>query len=217
MRTTVHAGGATLEAELDVPPSPRGVVVFAHGSGSSRHSPRNGAVARQLRAAGLATVLLDLLTADEDRHNVFDVALLAGRLAETVRQVHQWSATASLPVGLFGAGTGTAAALQAATDRDLHIAAIVSRGGRPDLAWDSLAEVVVPTLLVVGGADHFVVEVSRRAEARLRGPKRLVVLPGAGHLFEEPGALSVVAEVAASWYARYLGGVPAAEGTRQGG
>ncbi|MFI7545046.1 dienelactone hydrolase family protein [Actinoplanes sp. NPDC049599] len=219
MRTTVRAGAVTLEAELDVPPRPRGVVVFAHGSGSSRHSPRNRAVARQLRAAGLATVLLDLLAADEeqDRRNVFDVALLADRLADTVRRVQQWPATAHLPVGLFGASTGAAAALRAASDPDLRIAAVVSRGGRPDLAQDRLAQVTVPTLLIVGGADPLVLELNRRAEAQLRGPKRLVVLPGAGHLFEEPGALPAVAGLAASWYVHYLSDGSAAEHPRRAG
>ncbi|UKJ64139.1 dienelactone hydrolase family protein [Cellulosimicrobium cellulans] len=207
----VPVGGTTLEGRLHLPEHGEGVVVFAHGSGSSRHSPRNRYVASVLYHAGLGTLLLDLLTPDEetDRHQVFDVELLAGRLASAVRWLRSRSDVRDARVGLFGASTGAAAALLAAADPDLGIAAVVSRGGRPDLAGGALAEVRVPTLLVVGGADTVVLRLNRRAVDLLAGPARLVVVPGATHLFDEPGALGEVALLARDWFARHLLG-PAA-------
>ena len=198
----VRAGTTQLPGRLSVPARPEGLVVFAHGSGSSRLSPRNVAVAAALQERGLATLLLDLLTPEEssERELVFDVELLAGRLAGAVRWVRQWGGLASLPVGLFGASTGAAAALWAAAEPGSGVSAVVSRGGRPDLAAARLPEVHAPTLLVVGGRDDVVLELNRRAQAQLRCESRLVVVPGASHLFEEPGALQTVAALAAEWF-----------------
>ncbi|WP_033212381.1 phosphoribosyltransferase family protein [Kitasatospora phosalacinea] len=198
-------------AEVAVPADPLGVVLFAHGSGSGRDSPRNRAVARQLRRAGLATVLFDLLAPGEAEEpwKVFDPGLLGGRLVEATRTVLRHHALAGLPYGWFGASTGAAAALWAAAEPDTAPAAIVARGGRPDLAQARLSLVTTPVLLIVGGADPEVVELNRRARAELRGESALQVVPGAGHLFEEPGALAAVAELAARWFVRRL---PSAEG-----
>lgn len=214
--TVVHAlvsipdRGVLLEGRLDVPEHPIGVVVFAHGSGSSRHSPRNQHVARVLQDAGLATLLLDLLTAHEgrDRRRVFDIALLARRLVAAVAWVGDRPETSGLPVGLFGASTGAAAALWAATESELSIGAVVSRGGRPDLAGTRLGRVTAPTLLIVGGADPVVLRLNREAQAQLRCPSRLVVVEGATHLFEEPGTLDRAAALARDWFVDQLGASP---------
>ncbi|CAL9403212.1 Putative phosphoribosyl transferase [Streptomyces sp. enrichment culture] len=202
------AGGQrTLKGELLVPVGATGVVMFVHGSGSSRLSPRNRMVAEAMRQAGFGTLLFDLLTGEEesDRANVFDTRLLARRLREAtdwLRERHP-----ELPIGYFGASTGAAAALWAAAERDDGaIAAVVSRGGRPDLAGPRLSAVRAPTLLIVGGRDETVIELNRRAQERLRCETRLTVVPGATHLFEEPGALSEVAELARDWFLAHLPG-----------
>ena len=197
----------SVSGTLVVPPSPAGLVVFAHGSGSSRHSPRNRYVAEVLHEGGLATFLFDLLTEHEeqDRRNVFDVDLLAHRLADAIALARAEDDVARLPVGLFGASTGAAAALLAAAAHPDVVGAVVSRGGRPDLAGDRLPQVVAPTLLLVGGEDEVVLELNRSAAARLGGPHELRVVPGAGHLFSEPGTLEVVALSARDWFQRHLG------------
>ncbi|MDT0441517.1 phosphoribosyltransferase family protein [Streptomyces johnsoniae] len=203
---TVEAGQVRLGGELTLPADAVGVVVFAHGSGSSRHSPRNRFVADALNGAGLGTLLFDLLTDEEeaDRANVFDVGLLAGRLAAAT----EWLGTrldAPLPVGWFGASTGSAAALWAAAEPGSGIAAVVSRGGRPDLAGERLAAVRAPTLLIVGGNDPRVIELNHGALRSFGTAEHdLAVVPGATHLFEEPGALSEVAELARDWFLRHL-------------
>ena len=195
-----------LAGTLTWPTHPCGAVLFAHGSGSSRASPRNLYVARQLRLAGLATLLFDLLTDAEaaDRRNVFDIPLLARRLLGARHWVAKQPETAGLPAGLFGASTGAAAALVAAASAPESIGAVVSRGGRPDLAGEALREVHAPTLLLVGSRDAQVLDLNRASLARLPGPKRLVVIPGATHLFEEPGTLEEVARWAAEWFVHYL-------------
>ncbi|HLM86024.1 MAG TPA: alpha/beta family hydrolase [Solirubrobacteraceae bacterium] len=208
--------GLQLRGELTLPRGARGrgVVAFAHGSGSSRLSPRNRQVARALNQAGFATLLLDLLTASEevDRRNVFDIALLAQRLVAATHWLHRQPETAQLALGYFGASTGSAAALIAAAELRAGVCAVVSRGGRPDLARERLAEVVAPVLLIVGGADEAVLELNREAQRRLRCESELVVVPGATHLFEEPGALDRVAEQAIDWFTRHLSaGAPMAE------
>jgi dienelactone hydrolase len=201
--------GARLPGDLTVPEEGAPAVLFAHGSGSSRHSPRNRRVAATLNRAGLATLLFDLLTPAEaeDRANVFDVELLASRLQAATRwlrgQPHPPGA-----VGYFGASTGAAAALWAAAGGE-GIGAVVSRGGRPDLAGPVLDRVRAPTLLIVGGEDRVVLELNREARQRMRCPTELAVVPGAGHLFEEPGALEEVARMAADWFSRHLGARPA--------
>jgi putative phosphoribosyl transferase len=202
----IELGPVRLAGDLTVPASPVGVVVFAHGSGSSRHSPRNRLVARVLNQSGLATLLLDLLTPWEEpvRANVFDIGLLAERLVGSTRWLHGQPQVGSLPVGYFGASTGAAAALCAAAELGQEIAAVVSRGGRPDLAGARLGEVRAPTLLIVGGRDEVVLELNRQAQARLWCEHALEVVPGATHLFEEPGALDQVAALAARWFTRYL-------------
>lgn len=195
-----------LAGDLTVPADARGVVVFAHGSGSSRHSPRNVAVARTLNAAGLGTLLIDLLTEAEEanRGNVFDIPLLAGRL----RAATEWLATrprlAALPVGHFGASTGAAAALVAAAEAGPAVGAVVSRGGRPDLAGAALRDVTAPTLLIVGGDDREVLRLNEQAAQQLRCAHRIAVVPGAGHLFAEPGALEAVAELSVDWFTEHL-------------
>lgn len=196
---------ATLPGTLDLAPDPGGVVVFAHGSGSSRHSPRNRAVAERLRDAGFATLLFDLLTEDEsaDRRNVFDIELLGDRLAEVVDLLETSDEVGTLPVGLFGASTGAGAALNAAVARPERVGAVVSRGGRPDLATH-LDRVSAPTLLVVGGADTQVIELNERARAQLPGEVELRIVEAAGHLFEGPGQLEEVADHAAAWFRRWL-------------
>lgn len=202
----VPAGAASLGGQLTVPPDARGVVVFAHGSGSSRHSPRNRAVSAVLHEAGLATLLFDLLTTDEehDRANVFDVDLLARRLVDATTWLRGQPATRSLPMGCFGASTGAAAALWAAAEPDSGIAAVVSRGGRPDLAAGRLAAVTAPTLLIVGGRDGAVLDLNRRAQALLRCENKLAVVPGATHLFDEPGTLLAAATLARDWFVGHL-------------
>jgi putative phosphoribosyl transferase len=195
-----------LAGTLRLPRAARCLVVFAHGSGSSRHSPRNNAVADAFATRGVATLLFDLLTPEEeaDRENVFDIPLLAGRLAEVVEWIGRQPLVGSLPLGLFGASTGAAAALVAAVRLGDRVGAVVSRGGRPDLADGALDEVRAPTLLIVGGADEGVIELNERALARLRAPKRLQIVPGASHLFSEPGALDAVTEHAVHWFEVHL-------------
>ncbi|NTW41079.1 MAG: phosphoribosyltransferase, partial [Cellulomonadaceae bacterium] len=198
----IPVGGVTLDGRLVLPEGARGAVLFAHGSGSSRHSPRNRFVAEVLQRAGLGTLLLDLLTPDEelDRANVFDVELLAGRLAAATAWLLTRPDAAACRIGYFGASTGAAAALWAAADPRSTVSAVVSRGGRPDLAAPRLAGVRAPTLLVVGGADTDVLELNRRALALLRCPRHLAVVAGATHLFEEPGALDEAAGLARDWF-----------------
>jgi len=203
----IGSGRSSLPGELTVPSGAVGIVVFAHGSGSSRLSPRNVAVARALNERGIATVLFDLLTPAEadDRGKVFDIDLLSGRLEDAARWAMALRPEAvGLPVGLFGASTGAAAALVVAARLSEGIAAVVSRGGRPDLAGAALEEVTAPTLLIVGSEDPVVVEVNREAFQSLRCEKRLEVIPGAGHLFGEPGALERVAELAGDWFFRHF-------------
>jgi dienelactone hydrolase len=204
-------GPVTLQGDLTVPPGAAGVVLFAHGSGSSRHSARNRHVAASLRAAGFAALLADLLTQEEEFADArtgelrFDIGLLARRLAAMIDWLGGWKTTRALPVGLFGASTGGGAALVAATMRPDRARAVVSRGGRPDLAGRALPEVRCPVLLVVGGRDGVVLELNEQALEELgSGEKELVVVPGATHLFEEPGALDAVAGHAADWFARHL-------------
>ncbi len=196
-----------LAGVLHVPGDAYAIVAFVHGSGSSRLSPRNRAVADALNTRGMATLLFDLLTDDEedDRANVFDISLLADRLAGVVSWLDAQPSLARLPLGLFGASTGAAAALVAAAKFPRRVRAVVSRGGRPDLAGDFLDEVRAPTLLVVGGADVGVIELNEEALARLQGLKALEIIPGASHLFPEPGALEAVIEHAARWFEHYLG------------
>jgi putative phosphoribosyl transferase len=207
----IPVDGTTVQGSLYLPPA-GGVVVFAHGSGSSRHSPRNRAVARVLREAGFGTLLMDLLSPDEEleRRAVFDVGLLASRLTAVTDWLRAVAGTPR-PVGYFGASTGAAAALWAATEPGAEIAAIVSRGGRPDLAGPRLASVTAPTLFIVGGADRQVLELNREAAAQLTCPHRLEVVPGATHLFEEAGALDAVARLARGWFAEHLVGEPEAQ------
>lgn len=204
---TVHVGGKKLEGLLTVPGGAPGLVVFAHGSGSSRLSPRNTYVARALNRRGLATLQFDLLTDDEaaDRTNVFDIPLLGARVLEAVGWARQDEATAALPVGLFGASTGAAAALIAAAERPQDIFAVVSRGGRPDLAESVLGRVNAPTVLIVGGRDEVVIELNRRALRALACEKWLDIVPGATHLFEEPGTLDRVIVAAGDWFESHLG------------
>ncbi|MBW4704485.1 MULTISPECIES: dienelactone hydrolase family protein [unclassified Micromonospora] len=207
---TVPLRDARLPADVDGPDDAVGVVLFAHGSGSSRHSPRNVAVARVLQRRRLVTVLVDLLTAEEDAVDArtaelrFDIELLAGRLAGIVDWLAAEPALGRLPVGLFGASTGAAAALVAAAARPQRVAAVVSRGGRPDLAGPALAGVRAPTLLLVGGLDEQVITLNEQAAGLLTGPHEFRVVPGATHLFEEPGTLDEVADAAADWFSRHL-------------
>jgi putative phosphoribosyl transferase len=200
-----------LPGTLILPEGASSLVIFAHGSGSSRHSPRNQLVARALNERGFATLLFDLLTPTEeqDRANVFDIPLLADRLIEALEWAEAEAETRALRFGLFGASTGAGAALAAAAEIGERIGAIVSRGGRPDLAGAALRRVTVPTLLIVGGADHLVVELNEVALDQLRGPRAMVIVPGATHLFPEPGALETVIAHAGEWFDRYLrGGAP---------
>jgi pimeloyl-ACP methyl ester carboxylesterase len=202
---------ALLEGEARVPAGARGLVVFAHGSGSSRHSPRNALVARTLEAAGLGTLLFDLLTAAEEevddrtRHLRFDIDFLANRLSDALLWAERAPDLRGLALGVFGASTGAAAALVAAASLGDRVRAVVSRGGRPDLAGDALSRVRAPTLLIVGALDVYVLELNRAALEQVRGERRLEVVPGAGHLFEEAGTLSRVADLAAAWFVRHLG------------
>jgi putative phosphoribosyl transferase len=210
----IPAAGVTLEADVVVPGSASGVVLFAHGSGSGRHSPRNRYVAGELRRAGLATVLADLLTPEEEQVDArtgalrFDIGLLAGRVAALTDWLVDREQTADLGVGLFGASTGAAAALVAATARPAVVEAVVSRGGRPDLAGGLLRLVRQPVLLIVGERDPTVLDLNRRAMPELAGETGLEVVPGASHLFEEPGALEQVARLAGDWFAGHLQPVP---------
>lgn len=211
----VGAGGVVLDGGFAVPDGARGVVLFAHGSGSSRHSPRNRFVAEALREGALATLLLDLLTPEEEaadartRQLRFDIALLAERLVGAIDWLAHQAAARGLPVGLFGASTGGGAALVAAAERPDAVGAVVSRGGRPDLAGDALPMVRAPSLLIVGGDDEAVLGLNRRAMARMSAPVTLEIVPGATHLFEEPGALERVARLARDWFVRHI--VPATE------
>jgi dienelactone hydrolase len=206
----IPADNVRLAGDLAVPAGARGIVVFAHGSGSGRFSPRNRAVADVLVQAGLATLLMDLLTAEEERidlrtgHLRFDIALLARRVIATIDWLAADSIARDLPVGCFGASTGAAAALIAAAERPQRVGAVVSRGGRPDLAGAALRRVVAPTLLIVGGNDPEVLRLNQLALAALAGEARLEVVPGAGHLFEEPGALERVASLARDWFLQHL-------------
>lgn len=195
-----------LAGTLHIPPAAHAVVAFVHGSGSSRFSPRNRAVADALNAQGFATLLFDLLTEDEeaDRANVFDIPLLASRLIDAIRWLDRDPFARGVPLGLFGASTGAAAALVAAAEGGKRVGAVVSRGGRPDLAGAALAKIRTPTLLIVGGADYDVIKLNEQALAQLRGPKALEIVPGASHLFPEPGALEAVIEHATRWFTRYL-------------
>jgi putative phosphoribosyl transferase len=196
-----------LPGDLIIPDRPRGIVLFAHGSGSGRRSPRNRLVAETLNRAGLATLLFDLLTPGEelDRANVFDIPLLARRLLAATRWLSERPEAGGVPVGYFGASTGAAAALWAAAESGPAVGAVVSRGGRPDLAGPRLPQVTAPTLLIVGGRDEQVLELNEEARELLGGPSELVVVPGATHLFEEPGALEEVARLATGWFVEHLG------------
>ncbi|MET8951441.1 phosphoribosyltransferase family protein [Streptomyces sp. NPDC004393] len=202
----VTAGAVRLKGQLTVPEDASGIVVFAHGSGSSRHSPRNQFVATGLNRAGLGTLLFDLLTEEEeqDRANVFDTGLLAGRLTDATHWLRTRAGYEGPAVGYFGASTGAAAALWAAAEPEARIAAVVSRGGRPDLAGPRLPAVTAPTLLIVGGADPIVIDLNRQAQARLHCENHLAIVPGATHLFEEPGTLEVVTDLARDWFTDHM-------------
>jgi putative phosphoribosyl transferase len=206
----IPAGPVKLEGMLGIPEGARGIVLFAHGSGSSRHSPRNRFVAETLRQASLATLLMDLLTLEEEAidqqtgQHRFNIGLLARRLVSATDWLARASETRQLRVGYFGASTGAAAALVAAAARSDIVSAIVSRGGRPDLAGMALVQVRAPTLLIVGGQDRQVLALNREALAKLQGEKKLEIIPGATHLFEEPGALEGVAALARDWFVRHL-------------
>lgn len=203
----IPAGAATIEGNLRVPDDACGIVLFVHGSGSSRHSPRNQVVAQTLNDAGLATLLFDLLTADEEAKDPrlrFDIGLLAIRLAFATDWASQEPATRNLRIGYFGASTGGGAAMLTAAERPQAVGAIVSRGGRPDLAGAALSNVHAPTLLIVGDADKAVIGMNREAMARMQCEVKLELVPGATHLFEEPGALEQVAKLASEWFRRHL-------------
>jgi putative phosphoribosyl transferase len=205
----VGAGGKELLGDLEVPTNAAGLVVFAHGTGSSRFSPRNRLVARLLRDDGFATLLLDLLTADEEQTDLrtrelrFDIGLLADRVLSALDRMREHEAVRGLPVGLFGASTGAAAALIAAAG-DQSVRAVVSRGGRPDLAGDALHDVEAPTLMIIGGRDPKILEANQLASRELLAPHRIEIIPGATHLFEEPGALERVAALAAAWFDEHV-------------
>ena len=205
--------GTVLRGDLNLPVGAPGLVIFAHGSGSSRRSPRNRFVAGVINRAGLGTLLMDLLSEEEERVDEmtrelrFDIDLLGRRVAQVVEWAGQRQQVRELPVGLFGSSTGAAAALVAAASMPEEVHAIVSRGGRPDLAGDSLPDVKCPTLLVVGGLDDVVIGLNEQARSRMNCPTRLVIVPGATHLFEEPGTLEQVANLAAEWFAQHLASV----------
>lgn len=220
----IPCGGEFLSGDLLIPSSVHGIVLFAHGSGSSRHSSRNKSVARHLHECGIGTLLLDLLTPEEEKvdaitaHLRFDIPLLSSRLVQATEWLGHQEPLQSLPLGYFGASTGAAAALTASTGHSLRIAAIVSRGGRPDLASSSLPRVTCPTLLIVGGNDRQVEELNRQAMAAMNCIRELVVIPGATHLFEEPGALEQVARLASAWFLRHFkGGKKDRSGDGKGG
>jgi putative phosphoribosyl transferase len=206
----IPIGRDEIQGELHIPENSIAIVVFAHGSGSSRHSPRNMYVADVLNRAGIATLLIDLLSSNEEFLDFqtarfrFDIDLLAGRLSTVTSWVYSQSTMENLHLGYFGASTGAAAALVAAAKNPDVVEAVVSRGGRPDLAGPSLANVHAPTLLIVGGEDDVVIELNREAAARLQSEHRIEIIPGAGHLFEEPGALEKVASLAREWFEEYL-------------
>ena len=212
----IPLGPVTLDGDLALPSDPRGLVIFAHGSGSSRKSPRNRDVAATLQADGLATLLFDLLTLDEesvDRHTAhlrFDIEFLAERLVAATVWGRRQASLRHLPIGYFGASTGAAAALVAAAEHPAGVAAVVSRGGRPDLAGPALRHVRAPTLLIVGGGDLPVIGLNERARALMRADVELTIIPGATHLFEEPGALEEVARLASDWFTRHLARTAAA-------
>ena len=203
----IPVNGVEIEGALVVPPAARGIVLFAHGSGSSRHSPRNNFVAETLRAAGIGTLLMDLLTQREDAvyQTRFDIDLLSWRLERATQWLMEEPRVQPLDIGYFGASTGAAAALNAAATFGSSIGAVVSRGGRPDLAMAALGSVQAPTLLIVGALDDVVIELNRKAYEKLKAEKHLAIVPGATHLFEEPGTLQEVARLAAAWFRRQLG------------
>ena len=203
-------GGVSLDADLAIPRPASGIVVFAHGSGSNRHSPRNRLVARSLHRAGLGTILVSLLTADEEAEDLirsnlrFDTVLLGRRLTAVVDWLQENPGTGRLMSGIFGSSTGAAGALIAAAERPALVAAVVSRGGRPDLAASAIDRVKAPTLLIVGGNDSPIIDLNRKALAALRSENKLVIVPGATHLFEEPGTLEQVVQLARDWFVKYL-------------
>jgi dienelactone hydrolase len=211
-KTTVKisAGKATINGDLAIPQGTKGIVVFAHGSGSSRFSPRNTRVAREINEAGMATLLIDLLTSEEEEVDIrtgqfrFDIDLLSQRLIHATRWLKENASTKNLAVGYFGSSTGAAAALIAAAELPAHVKVVVSRGGRPDLADEHLARVKAPTLLIVGGNDLVVLDLNREAMKALPSEKKLEIVPGATHLFEEPGKLEAVAKLAIGWFQKYL-------------
>jgi len=215
----IATGPVTLEGDLAIPEGARGVVLFAHGSGSSRQSPRNRFVAAALLEGGLGTLLFDLLTEEEEeqerytRHLRFDIGLLARRLVDVTDWLARRPEASGLKLGYFGASTGAGAALVAAAERPEAVGAVVSRGGRPDLAGEALTRVLAPTLLIVGGADTPVIDLNRQAMARMAAPVSLVIVPGATHLFEEPGTLEEVARLARDWFERFLARSEAAAAT----
>jgi predicted alpha/beta-hydrolase family hydrolase len=200
-----------LTGDLSIPEASHGVILFAHGSGSSRLSPRNGCVANYLNECGFATLLIDLLSsAEEDidqysRHLRFDIPLLAQRLILAIEWLSSSAETKELPIGLFGASTGSAGAILAAVEARRSISAVVSRGGRPDLAWSHLHRLKAPTLLIVGGEDDEVLDLNKHASTQMRCPHKIAIVPGATHLFEEPGTLERVAQLASDWFSQYVG------------
>jgi dienelactone hydrolase len=206
----IHGDSVTLDGDLGLPENVTGIVIFAHGSGSSRKSSRNRFVASTLRDAGLGTLLMDLLSVEEDEadrftgHLRFDIGLLAERLIRATDWIQQREETRSLSIGYFGASTGGGAALVAAAERPEAVRAVVSRGGRPDLAGSALPRVQAPTLLIVGGRDVPVIEMNRQAYDQMSAPRKMEIVPGATHLFEEPGTLEAVARLAADWFVQYL-------------
>ena len=212
---TIPIGRGAIVGDLAIPANATGIVIFAHGSGSGRFSSRNRFVARSLNAAGFATLLLDLLTEAEDRHDQdtgqfrFDIPFLSRRVMAAVDWSRADARTKELSIGLFGASTGAAAALVAAAARQAFVGAVVSRGGRPDLAGSTLEAVRAPALLIVGGADTVVIELNRLAMERLSGTRKMVIVPGATHLFEEPGTLERVCRLASGWFAKHLQPAPA--------
>lgn len=219
----IPTGDAVLDGDLAIPSGANGIVVFAHGSGSSRYSPRNRSVAGVIQEAGVGSLLFDLLTREEEsvdvftRHLRFDIELLTTRLIEATRWLAGREETRNLRVGYFGSSTGAAAAIKAAAGLGEDIGAIVSRGGRPDLAGDALPMVKAPTLLIVGGHDETVIELNQDAYTRMRCEKELKIIPGATHLFEEPGALEQVADLAAAWFKKRLQSLPTTKSAAGGG
>jgi len=207
---SIEAGKATIEGSLVLPKSPIGIVLFAHGSGSSRFSPRNQYVAKRLNQAGIATLLIDLLTKEEEAIDMqtaefrFNIKLLAQRLIEATKWIKAYPAAATLPIGYFGASTGAAAALIGAAELPEDVIVVVSRGGRPDLAMEYLPKVKIPVLLIVGGRDQAVINMNRDAAKLLSGEARIEIIPGASHLFEEPGKLEIIAQLASDWLSKHF-------------